>query len=767
MEKWSKHIIYILVAMLLASCTAEERNVPEPPVANSDDVTIQIEFPAEAQGLSTKAVNENGIDSLEILVFTPPTPGAAASTADVFAYRITKRGGDIQNTADDNKKKVAVTLKRNKEQRIILLANAPNAVVTWLNANLTEGTTRLSQILPNLTYSGSPWGVDHLTKGNTSFPMWGQENSHSTIPATGSPTPKTIKMIRAVSRISVKGDDSDPSLGFGTTYTLDSIYVCNAVPNGYVSPLSTELHLEQVTKPNQNTTGARLDLGYAPTDGIYVPECDSTIGGNTPSFIVIKSRFDDGTGMKPYYYKIDLKSAGKSVPLLRNHSYTILIKQILSRGYATFIEARNADATNSGIRYTVVIGSHTGDANEVRIDHITYNDFYMLGSEAQGIKIDWMAYTTGTPYKLPVLTTYDGGWTAAVVEGSSWLSLGTLKSGAANAINYVDLVATRNSTLDSRKALIHITAGTLVLPVEITQIIGSNSYIITGAGNQTLQIPVNSANLGGARVSSSTTGLKLKVLWQEGANVDFTVPSAEVAGDAVFTVSKTGSGTSGNAVIALMSGGGGPGMVGGLPGDEVLWSWHVWLTPSVSDIKTYNGYLFMDRNLGAASTSVSSVYYQWGRKDPFFNDGTNKSYTIEAVSGTNNLPGAIKNPAVFYTATTSPYDWIGTASVNTLWVDINDEKGAYDPCPFGWRVPTTDAYTSFTNGKNAISIPIVGGISRANGNLSTSNGHVWTTSVVGFQARGMRFASLSAAGTLFSEYRAQAYPVRCVKDVKK
>ncbi|MDH6358692.1 hypothetical protein [Parabacteroides sp. PF5-9] len=784
MKKWSKYIYYILAALVLASCTKEEGPddpIVNPPTTGEEEITtIQIKFPSSSEAL-TKAINENGIDSLEILVFTPYSSGTTGSTADLFAYRISKKGGEI-TTVDANTKKVTASLKRNKQQRLILLANVPTATVTWLNNNLTEGVTKLSDILPNLTYSGSPWGTDHATKGQTSFPMWGQESNHTTILSTGTPSPKTIQMIRSVAKISVKPDETDPLLGFGTLYTLDSIYICNAVPNGFMTPVAAELGYTQVTKPNQNTTGSRSDLGYVRNDSIYVPECDSARVGNVASFIVIKAKFDDGGGLKPYYYKIDLKGDGKSVPLLRNHTYSILIRRILTRGYATLEEAKKADAPNSGVSYTITVGEVTTNVDEARIDNIVYSELYMLGTEAKGIKLDWMQYTAGAPYKLPVLTSYSGGWTASVIEGSSWLKLGTnTNKGVANQINYIHLETNNeNFGLDSRKAIIEIVSGSLSLQVEIVQIIGSNSYVIaSGSSAGTVTIPINSANLGNTgvgRISSATTGLKVKILWQEGDNVTLSVPTSTYNGIGTFAVTKAGTGTSANAVIGLVKPGGGPGMVGGIAGDELIWSWHVWVTsnaPTInSNLKTYNGYLFMDRNIGAASAAGTNLlYYQWGRKDPFFNNGSKQYYTVEETPDQDNLETAIKNPMVFYKATNTRYDWAGTVQRTNLWVD-SGEKGAYDPCPFGWRMPIVDGYSSFANSKNGIVIPLAGGLDRNTGALvNTSTGYIWTaTAGAGMQGQGFSFASSAASAVAISGsavYRASAYPARCVRDVKR
>lgn len=68
--------------------------------------------------------------------------------------------------------------------------------------------------------------------------------------------------------------------------------------------------------------------------------------------------------------------------------------------------------------------------------------------------------------------------------------------------------------------------------------------------------------------------------------------------------------------------------------DEIIWSWHIWLTDEPAMMKS-NSFVVMDRNLGATFapegtteptgtnlTETYGFYYQWGRKDPFARPGT-------------------------------------------------------------------------------------------------------------------------------------------------
>lgn len=170
---------------------------------------------------------------------------------------------------------------------------------------------------------------------------------------------------------------------------------------------------------------------------------------------------------------------------------------------------------------------------------------------------------------------------------------------------------------------------------------------------------------------------------------------------------------SGNAVIGAYDAAG-----------NLLWSWHVWVAdydPSAAENqRQFNGYVMMDRNLGALASSNAStddisasygLYYQWGRKDPFigpsaYNFSSGTSATIYNGSGSSQsvvmvassaesgtIDYARLNPLTFITGVEeSDYDWLWSASSDELWTAPGRAKSLYDPCPAGWRVAPAAAF---------------------------------------------------------------------------
>jgi hypothetical protein len=210
---------------------------------------------------------------------------------------------------------------------------------------------------------------------------------------------------------------------------------------------------------------------------------------------------------------------------------------------------------------------------------------------------------------------------------------------------------------------------------------------------------------------------------------------------------------------------------------KILYSWHIWVTnynpndPATQ--KSNNGFIFMDRNLGAMKNGVDvtsyGLYYQWGRKDPFA-PGSLPAFGVDTINPyANNLELAIQHPDTFYAVPyTSPYNWIGTGANNSLWSAADGKKGFYDPCPFGWRVPVVkDSGNGWpwrgisSNTGNGATYPKAGYLDAFSGRQDDAGtgGGVWAASASGQQAYLFKFITGAS-----SSWRANAYPVRCVKD---
>lgn len=183
--------------------------------------------------------------------------------------------------------------------------------------------------------------------------------------------------------------------------------------------------------------------------------------------------------------------------------------------------------------------------------------------------------------------------------------------------------------------------------------------------------------------------------------------------------------------------------------ETITWSWHLWLgTPVAQHYKFENTdnaidgtddkgeplnntdwYMF-DRNLGAESNELGNarsagLYYQAGRKDPFIGyanqagDGQWTSNRLATYYNTTSFPnhaawkissdvGDDNNPKTFTVANVRNYPmWMfgadNKAEVFTYgWVQgttsyLNNSKTFFDPCPPGYKLPTTREWDNFKN----------------------------------------------------------------------
>lgn len=219
----------------------------------------------------------------------------------------------------------------------------------------------------------------------------------------------------------------------------------------------------------------------------------------------------------------------------------------------------------------------------------------------------------------------------------------------------------------------------------------ANCYIVSQSGSY--KFPAVKGN------SSESVGTvkSVEVLWES-----FGTSTAPNMGDLIKSVSYNNGYITyqtadvfkeGNAVIAARG-----------TYDEILWSWHIWLTdePGTCSYRNVDP-LVMDRNLGATSATPGEVgalglLYQWGRKDPFLGSSSISSSVeakstitwpsaVSSSSSRGTIAYAAEHPTTFITYNSNNYDWYYSGSSSTDNTRWQSTKTIYDPCPAGWRVP--------------------------------------------------------------------------------
>ena len=304
----------------------------------------------------------------------------------------------------------------------------------------------------------------------------------------------------------------------------------------------------------------------------------------------------------------------------------------------------------------------------------------------------------------------------------------------------------------------------------------------------------------GSQISSADLdGKSVKVLWSSYNTTTAPASNNDLISGLTLKngiVSFTAGSRSGNAVIALCDNSG-----------KVLWSWHIWICDGITD-QTYNGYTWMDRNLGALSAAKGNdltlgLLYQFGRKDPFRGSAKKDANTYIQTTGTwptavNQFPGsaeayAIANPMQLISRQNSTLDdWFSADAAgqnHALW--SSSGKTMYDPCPRGYRVPEKYAWNvghtagaafftsgnftydssnlcrTYSDGNITVVYPIAGCLSGSSGELTNvgTTGYYRTANKATEEAHAeILEIGASSINTSKGNYRSSAYSVRCVKE---
>ena len=291
-----------------------------------------------------------------------------------------------------------------------------------------------------------------------------------------------------------------------------------------------------------------------------------------------------------------------------------------------------------------------------------------------------------------------------------------------------------------------------------------------------------------------------EVVWADAANLVHSPSIAHVGSDAFLDFEvKESDIQSGNAVVAVKK------------GVTTVWSWHLWFAPKDAldkiPVTNYQGkiYNFTKETLGWRPTQWSGSTYDKPRtvkvkvEQTIANNGTKQETVINITQNPGNIkkgattlyqfgrkdafPGVqaidlkaggvidnagdnmsilngIQNPSKFYIQGST---WQNNYSYYNLWSADNTTTGyndnsvvktVYDPCPAGFKMPASNAFTGFTeNGQNWTTMN-VDGTSELTQYTNNFGHNFWTNSsknaTINFPASGLRnggYGSLLGIGS--------------------
>ena len=341
----------------------------------------------------------------------------------------------------------------------------------------------------------------------------------------------------------------------------------------------------------------------------------------------------------------------------------------------------------------------------------------------------------------------------------------------------------------------------------------SNAYETTATGTYVLQHfqdhagqPITNPWIEKTNSSAYANIDGAKIVWSDEKDL---VTSPTIAHDASgdgyldFEVKQSDI-KSGNAVVAVTKGG------------TVVWSWHLWFAPKSAltpipvtnyqgktynfttetlgwkpkgEVTTYNAprtvkvkveqtianggaklftVINITQNNGGKKEGIATLY-QFGRKDALPGTDTfypTNSYSFDNTTGGRSLGYAIQHPEnmfIYAQTGTYYYDWCNATYYN-LWsadnttTGFNDNavvKTVYDPCPVGFKMPASNAFTGFTsNGQYQSGAANINANGTADSwdKFSAAYGHNFytngsKTATIFFPASGFRYRS---DGSLYS-----------------
>lgn len=778
MKSWFN--IYIFIALYcfgMVSCTdesmVEEGNLFDEVVVRltlsvpGADSRVSGDYQPDKSGLDEQTVPQRFIDDAYILLFNSDDHTLIAASPATF---LDNNNGEATRTIKGK------FTKQNSNLDVVVLTNVLQNDITVNFADYKDKTEKEIYEALVYKYPEAGWKLENKARF---LPMWGKKTNITLNQREISIS--NFELYRGVAKMGLQVAETCDN------FTMKEIYVYHVNNKGYcVAPNeipNPDVNI-QYTKPDVPSSSSLLTeaIKYELTDDqaksfleqIYLSESDNiTKTSEAERLKVVVGGVYTGPGLVAdgaiSYYRIDMEDDknqdGVLAPfdIIRNHSYIFNITKVSNPGTPTPDEALD----EAVVGLTVVVEDWTDEYMRGVPDQYTLTTNRSV--------ITYEAYNDKNGQTIDIWTDYSDGW---YLEGldeaeSAWLNI-SANSGEDNLTKTITLTPKADNNGVTRTASFYVVAGNIKKEITVRQpqpptancyVRGNGEYelIVTIKGNGNDGIMPEGADIVPGDGDASITPDKIGIIWETKAGlVKLKDPLGEVHDNTAGTLAlvdynKTtnsikyvvnttgatiGGAVGGNALIGAFKN---TAAEGATPVYEVIWSWHIWVSPDLIDSETQivkesavekwtlNDYDVLDRNLGALANkpinnnSVASMglLYQWGRKDPFIgakysNDNFTGDGLLDVVhyydkwdidnlngSTANAIEHTIANPTHLIHKTGTGWNPTseGLASLvdngGYLWgtdkgfvQDIIDlgSKTIYDPCPVGYRVPPVDAF---------------------------------------------------------------------------
>lgn len=304
-----KKLICLFSVLLLFSCTKESLDAQNPNGEGNVDVRFLVDVP-EAQAVETRAIDENLISNLYLLVF------------DENGRFISRHQAVLSGNS------YTVTLPQSSNKRIIHFVGnydwSAFSDAAWVTKD--EG-----EVVAPFQSTGLVFWQRVVLNGGISSAVF------STQP---------VALIRNMAKFSLVNQPLS-----GLTNVKFALF--NAASVGSVAPFNTQNRAFEtvITEPAGVTFTGSTTFDAA---DIYTFERKNSTVTTNPTYVIIQGVYAGAT----YYYKIDIIDPNKNMyDIQRNVWFTITIQSVTMAGYSTLDAAKSSPASNN-ISASVLLQSY-------------------------------------------------------------------------------------------------------------------------------------------------------------------------------------------------------------------------------------------------------------------------------------------------------------------------------------------------------------------------------------------------------------------------
>lgn len=375
---------------LAASC-ADEELIQTSGYRDGEAVTLSfnISVPAETEVAVTRAIDENHVDNLTLLVFSDNSDsGVLEQVCTSYSGAGEEFNKGTMTDVDDTHKKFTVTLTASTEEKAIyILANAGYLLFKRSNENFTLeiDKTTLKDLRALQTYTTPP---NFIMSGYKVLPI-----PHADLMTQDFP------IYRSHAKVTVKVAES--LLG---KFTLQGFYLCNAQKDASVVayPLYEQ---SSSTLPNYTDDPEEEEIKYLAdfesqnlkTDAQYPAPTRNEAADNrqnTQLFLLVKGVYkEEGQSPVTYYYHADFKTEDGPLDVRPNHHYKVTITDVDRIGYRHSLEGLKgaiAGAENATVNIEDVNPeSHNMASDGVTEVGVESDTLYITGTEEEGPKVEF------------------------------------------------------------------------------------------------------------------------------------------------------------------------------------------------------------------------------------------------------------------------------------------------------------------------------------------------------------------------------------------